>query len=129
MGIGSSSEGKATFSDDMLKIEVCGPKQDHLSVVDVPGIFRRQSEGVTTKADMETVRNMVKQHMENPRSVILAVIPANVDIATQEILEMAEAVDNDGRRTLGILTKPDLVDIGAEHNVVDLLEGRSHNSN
>ena len=67
--------------------------------------------------------------MENPRSIILAVIPANVDIATQEILDMAEEVDKKGQRTLGVLTKPDLVDKGAESNVIDLLQGRSHKLN
>lgn len=64
--------------------------------------------------------------MRNHRSVILAVIPANVDIATQEILEMAEELDVKGERTLGVLTKPDLVDKGAEPAVVDIIEGKSH---
>lgn len=64
--------------------------------------------------------------MRNPRSVILAVIPANVDIATQEILEMAEELDVKGERTLGVLTKPDLVDKGAEPAIIDIIEGRSH---
>ena len=64
--------------------------------------------------------------MRNPRSVILAIVPANVDIATQEILEMAEELDIEGARTLGVLTKPDLVDKGAEPAVIDIIEGRSH---
>ena len=64
--------------------------------------------------------------MRNPRSIILAVIPANVDIATQEILEMAEELDAQGERTLGVLTKPDLVDKGAEPAVIAIIEGRSH---
>lgn len=124
-GSGASDEGVDTFSDDVLKIEICGPKQQHLSVIDVPGIFRNTTEGVTTDADMDVVRNMVNHYMKNPRSVILAVIPANVDIATQEILKMAEKCDTKGQRTLGVLTKPDLVDRGAENRVVDLMEGRS----
>lgn len=64
--------------------------------------------------------------MENTRSVIIAVVPANVDIAIQDILEMAEEVDPDGQRKLGVLTKPDLVDKGTEPGVVDLVEGRRH---
>lgn len=64
--------------------------------------------------------------MRNPRSVILAVIPANVDIATQEILEMAGDLDGKGERTFGVLTKPDLVDKGAELAIIDIIEGRSH---
>ena len=112
-----------TFSDDVLKIEICGPKQQHLSIIDVPGIFRNTTEGVTTDEDIEVVRNMVINYMKNPRSVILAVIPANVDIATQEILKMAKKCDPEGERTLGVLTKPDLVDRGAELRVVDLVQG------
>ena len=118
--------GKGTFSEDVLKLEVCGPDQEHFSVVDVPGIFRKTTEGVTTNADKEMVRSMVQRYMENPRSVVLMVIPSNVDIATQEILTMAEEVDEDGHRSLGILTKPDLVDKGAETAVMELLDGKKH---
>ena len=121
---GVSYDGAETFSDDVLKIEICGPKQQHLSVIDVPGIFRNTTVGLTTDADMEIVRNMVNNYMKNPRSVILAVISANVDIATQEILKMAEKCDEEGQRTLGVLTKPDLVDKGAEKGVVSLMEGK-----
>ena len=65
-------------------------------------------------------------YMRNPRSVILAVIPDNLDIANQGILEMAEELDVKGERTLGVLTKPDLVDKGAEPAIIDIIEGRSH---
>jgi len=69
--------------------------------------------GVTTKDDIKLVHNMVLGYMKNPRSLLLAVVAANVDTATQEILEMADEVDKDKFRTMGILTKPDLVDEGA----------------
>ncbi len=120
------SGSKSTFSSDVLRLEIAGPKEDYLSVIDVPGIFKRTTSGVTTKSDMEMVERMVQGYMKNPRSVMLTVVPANVDIATQEILEKAEEVDPDGIRTLGVLTKPDLVDKGAEKNVIDLVEGRKH---
>ena len=130
MGIGRSQEGSVaqglTFSSDILRIEICGPTQEHLSVIDVPGIFKNVTPGVTTKEDMALVRSMVLGYMENPRSVMLTVIPANVDVATQEILQLAADVDPEGKRTLGVLTKPDLVDPGAEDRVIDLLQGRTH---
>ena len=85
---------------------------------------------------MTLVRKMVGKYLSNPRSIILlachkiqldrtplidirAVVPANVDIATQEIIQMAEDADSHGQRTLGVLTKPDLVDKGAENKVRD----------
>lgn len=115
-----------TFSGDVLSLEVYGPKEEHLSVIDVPGIFKKTTQGQTTQEDMQMVSNMVEDYVSNPRSVILAVIPANVDTATQSILDMAEKHDPKGLRTLGVLTKPDLVDAGAENRVMDLLEGKAH---
>ncbi len=130
MGLSKSNENDTTsgeaFSRDVLRLEICGPSQEHLSVIDVPGIFKNATPGVTTKEDIILVREMVLGYMENPRSVMLTVIPANVDVATQEILQLAADVDPEGTRTLGVLTKPDLVDEGAEYLVIDLLEGRNH---
>lgn len=114
---------QSTFSNDILKIELSGPSREHLSIIDVPGIFRTPTCGITTKEDIILVRNMVKMYIQNPRTIILAVIPAPVDIATQEILTMAEEADPLGQRTLGVLTKPDLVDGGSEEHVMDLVRG------
>ena len=59
------------------------------------------------------ISNTERTILTHPR----AVVPANVDIATQEIIQMAEDADPHGLRTLGVLTKPDLVDKGAEDKV------------
>ncbi|RJE20074.1 DYNc [Aspergillus sclerotialis] len=114
---------KKTFSKDVFRLEISGPDEDHLSVIDVPGIFKNTTPGLTSKEDIEIVRDMVLGYMQNPRSIMLTVIPANVDIATQEILEMARELDPEGNRTLGVLTKPDLVDKGAEVKVMELVDG------
>lgn len=94
-------------------------------MIDVPGIFKNTTPGRTTKADITMVRNMVLRYMQNPRSIMLTVVPANVDIATQEIIELALEVDPSGERTLRILTKPDLVDIGTENKVIDMIEDQN----
>lgn len=57
-----------------------------------------------------------------PSSVILAISPANVDLANSESLKLARAVDPQGRRTIGVLTKLDLMDAGT--NALDILTGR-----
>jgi hypothetical protein len=125
MGLSTSkTDGNPTFSNNVLRLEICGPEEDHLSVIDVPGIFRLTTPGVTTNEDKNMVREMVLEYMRNPRSIMLTVVPANVDIATQEIIDMAREVDPEGKRTLGVLTKPDLIDKGAESRVVDLVEDR-----
>ena len=78
---------------------------------------------------MTLVQRMVKSYIKDSRTIILAVIPAPVDIATQEILSMAEEADPLGQRTLGVLTKPDLVDRGGEEHVMDLVRGTKNKLN
>ncbi|KAF5963044.1 dynamin family [Fusarium coicis] len=117
--------GIKTFTEDVLKIERCGPDEDYLTVIDVPGIFRITTQGVTTDSDRQLVERMVKNYIRDSRTVILAVLPCNVDIATQEILAFAEEVDPTGERTLGILTKPDLLkERSAKAVVCDLVLGK-----
>ncbi|KFY39004.1 hypothetical protein V494_04137 [Pseudogymnoascus sp. VKM F-4513 (FW-928)] len=120
----SPSASKSTFSADVFKIELSGPDRENLSIIDIPGIFRTATDGITTKDDIDLVKNMVSGWIQDERTIILAVVSANVDIATQEILTMAEKADPKGLRTLGVLTKPDLVDDGAEHQVIDLVMGK-----
>lgn len=117
--------GNKTFSADVLKIEKCGPDEDYLTVIDVPGIFRITTAGATTEKDRDLVRNMVKNYIRDSRTIILAVLPCNVDVVTQEILALAEECDKIGDRTLGILTKPDLVrERSAQAVVCNLVEGK-----
>lgn len=123
MGLSSSeNDGKPTFSNNVLRLEISGPEEQHLSVIDVPGIFRSPTHGRTTKSDIDMVRKMVSHYMKNPRSIMLTVVPANVDIATQEIVELERGFDQGGERTLGILTKPDLVDKGAEKKIISFID-------
>ncbi|KAJ5108261.1 hypothetical protein N7456_004936 [Penicillium angulare] len=123
MGLSTSTgDGQPTFSADILRLEIHGPDENHISVIDVPGIFKTTTPGLTSKSDIKLARDMVLGYMRNPRSIMLAVVPANVDIATQEIVEMTRGLDPDGMRTLRILTKPDLVDKGAEEAIIQLVE-------
>ncbi|CAI6020287.1 unnamed protein product [Clonostachys chloroleuca] len=126
MGLRSDlSKGQGDiFSEDVLKVEIHGPEEDLLTIIDVPGIFRVAGDG-TTKNDMEMVNNLVRKYMRDERTIILAVLPSNVDIATQEILQLAEEFDKGGERTIGILTKPDLVtEKSAQNAVCDLVRGK-----
>lgn len=126
MGLSTSMEDNLpTFSHDILRLEIRGPHENHLSVIDVPGIFKTTTPGLTTKSDIDLVKDMVLSYMSNPRSIMLAVVPANVDIATQEIIEITRELDPDRIRTLGILTKPDLVDKGAEDKIIEFVEGKA----
>lgn len=67
-------------------------------------------------------RNLISEYIAKPNSIILAVSPANVDIVNSEALKLARHVDPLGRRTIGVLTKIDLMDHGT--NALDILSGR-----
>lgn len=123
--INASDKGQSMFSDDILKIEISGPGKDYLTVIDVPGIFRNVTEGSTTKEDMDLVKSMVTSYIENTRTIILAILPSNVDIATQEILSLASDYDKKGERTIGVLTKPDTVtEASMQTSVCNLVLGK-----
>ncbi|KAM0248561.1 hypothetical protein ACHAQJ_009410 [Trichoderma viride] len=128
MGIKMSEDdgdGGSAFSLDVLKVEISGPKADHITVIDVPGMFETVTPGVTTESDIGMIKNMVKRYIQQSRTIILAVVPCNGDIANQKILRLAAEADPQGKRTLGVLTKPDLAIENATKAVIcDLVKGK-----
>lgn len=105
--MGISTHGKA-FSNDLLRIEVSGPDRPHLTIVDLPGLIHSETKQQSA-ADVQLVQNVVQSYMKEPRSVILAVISAKNDYANQIVLRLARDADKSGDRTLGVITKPDML--------------------
>lgn len=63
--------------------------------------------------DIETqVKHLILKYIQNPNSIILAVSTANTDMSTSESLKLAKEVDPEGKRTLAVITKLDLMDAG-----------------
>ena len=106
------SESKA-FSSDTLRVELCGLNQPHLTMVDLPGLFRAGNRDQSVE-DAATVKNMVVGHMKRPRSIVLAVVSAKSDFALQDVTELSRELDPMGTRTLGLITKPDTLDVGSD---------------
>ncbi|KAL2821233.1 P-loop containing nucleoside triphosphate hydrolase protein [Aspergillus granulosus] len=112
MGIYGHIPGKA-FSDDSLRIEVSGPDRPHLTIVDLPGLIHSETKHQSA-ADVDLVRDIVKTYMEEPRSIILAVVSAKNDVPNQIVLKLAREADLSGARTLGVITKPDTLVPGSD---------------
>ncbi len=55
---------------------------------------------------------MASRYVSDPRTVILCVVPANADISTSDGLQMARELDPKGLRTIGVITKIDIMDKG-----------------
>lgn len=121
-GYGNNDQGPS-FVEDVLQIKVTGPSGLHLSIVDLPGLISTPSEE-QTEEDMDTVHRMVDSYLENPRTIVLAVVQASNDIANQGIIRKSKKFDRAGQRTVGIITKPDLINVGAEGRIAALAKNQ-----
>ena len=85
--MGINDDTKA-FSSDILRLELSGPEQPHLTLVDLPGLFQAGSRS-QSDADSDTVKSLVLRYMRSPRSTILAVVSAKNDFNNQSITRYA----------------------------------------
>ncbi|GFY57094.1 hypothetical protein TNIN_416611 [Trichonephila inaurata madagascariensis] len=104
-----------------INLKIYSPHVVNLTLVDLPGITKVPVGDQPEDIEVQ-IRQLILQHISNPNAIILAVSPANTDFATSESLKMAREVDPDGRRTLAVVTKLDLMDAGTD--AVDVLCGR-----
>lgn len=109
------------FSQDCIHVGVRSPDVPNLSLIDLPGIIRTTTTG-QDRSVIASVDNLLAKYMSQPETIILAIIPSNQDIATIDILERAHKYDPSGERTIGVLTKPDLIDRGAEEEIVQVIK-------
>jgi GTP-binding protein EngB required for normal cell division len=110
MGLGTDNE--RVFSRDVLRVELCGPTQSHLTIVDLPGFFEA-SNTEQSDEDSRMVKDLVLGYMNRPRSIILAVVSAKNEFVVQQVTKYTRKFDPEGMRTLGLITKPDKIDAGS----------------
>ncbi|CAL2258946.1 unnamed protein product [Prunus armeniaca] len=106
-----------------IHLSIYSPNVVNLTLIDLPGLTKVAVEG-QPESIVQDIENMVRSFIEKPNCIILAITPANQDIATSDAIRIARQVDPAGERTFGVLTKLDLMDKGT--NALDVLEGRSY---
>ncbi|CAG9863416.1 unnamed protein product [Phyllotreta striolata] len=104
-----------------INLKIYSTKVVNLTLVDLPGITKVPVGDQPPDIEHQ-IRELVLKYTSNPNSIILAVVTANTDMATSESLAIAKDVDPDGRRTLAVVTKLDLMDAGTD--AIDILCGR-----
>ncbi|KAJ8374170.1 hypothetical protein SKAU_G00047500 [Synaphobranchus kaupii] len=109
------------ISDEPIHLKVFSPHVVNLTLVDLPGITKVPVGDQPKDIEIQ-IRELILKHISNPNCIILAVTAANTDMATSEALKIAREVDPDGRRTLAVVTKLDLMDAGTD--AMDVLMGR-----
>ncbi|NWX15494.1 MX protein, partial [Aegotheles bennettii] len=111
------------ISGELISLEICSPDVPDLTLIDLPGIAR-VAVGNQPKDIGEQIKRLLKKIICRQETLNLVVVPCNIDIATTEALKMAQEVDPSGERTLGILTKPDLVDKGTEETIINIVQNQ-----
>jgi hypothetical protein len=107
----NSARGPMSFSFDKLRIEASGPDFPLLTLIDLPGLILTPNDD-QTKQDVEDVEKIVRSYMTNEESLMLAIITAETELVNQRALELAAEYDPKGSRTIGVITKPDLLPVG-----------------
>lgn len=104
-----------------INLKIYSPNVLNLTMVDLPGLTKIPIGDQPTDIERQ-IKNLILEYIAKPNSIILAVSPANVDLVNSESLKLARQVDPQGKRTIGILSKVDLMDHGT--NALDILTGK-----
>jgi len=104
------------ISPEPIILKVSSPNVLNLTLVDLPGITRVPVGDQPLDIE-DQIRRMVLDNISNQNAIILAVTAANTDLANSDALQMAKIADPEGQRTIGVLTKLDLMDRGHVPNL------------
>lgn len=111
------------FSRNVVCVSIEDPDATDLSFYDLPGLI--QNEEAETVA---LVKTLAEHYTKKENTIILTTIPMSDDMENQQSMSLARAADPDGKRTIGVLTKPDTLGAGAinqRKKWVEIIEGRS----
>ncbi|XP_016351089.1 interferon-induced GTP-binding protein Mx2-like [Sinocyclocheilus anshuiensis] len=109
--------------DDLITLEIMSPDVCDLTLIDLPGIARVPVNGQPQDIGNQ-IKRLIRKYIEKQETINMVVCPCNTDIATTEALKIAQEVDPDGKRTIAILTKPDLIDRGTETRILDIVHNK-----
>ncbi|GMP83820.1 hypothetical protein CsSME_00037605 [Camellia sinensis var. sinensis] len=98
-------------SDKQIRLKISSPNVLNITLVDLPGITK-VPVGDQPRDIEARIRKMIMSYIKQEACIILAVSPANSDLATSDALQMAKEADPTGSRTIGVITKLDIMDRG-----------------
>ncbi|KAI5091047.1 dynamin-2 isoform X2 [Silurus meridionalis] len=104
-----------------INLRVYSPNVLNLTLIDLPGMTKVAVGDQPVDIEHQ-IRDMILQFITKDSCLILAVTPANTDLANSDALKIAKEVDPQGLRTIGVITKLDLMDEGTDAR--DILENK-----
>lgn len=108
------------ISEEPISLTIYSPHVVDLTMVDLPGITKVPIKGQPADIE-EQIKKITYRYISQPNALILALTAANTDLANSDALKMAREMDPHGERTIGVVTKIDLMDQGTD--ALDLLQG------
>ncbi|CAL1262969.1 unnamed protein product [Larinioides sclopetarius] len=109
------------ISNAPINLRVYSPNVLNLTLIDLPGMTRVPVGDQPVDIEQQ-IRDMLLTYIKRETCLILAVTAANQDLATSDALKLAKEVDPEGLRTIGVITKLDLMDDGTDAR--DILENK-----
>ncbi|XP_069380847.1 dynamin-2 isoform X3 [Paralichthys olivaceus] len=104
-----------------INLRVYSPNVLNLTLIDLPGMTKVAVGDQPVDIEHQ-IRDMLMQFITKESCLILAVTPANTDLANSDALKISKEVDPQGLRTIGVITKLDLMDEGTDAK--DILENK-----
>ncbi|CBI21170.3 unnamed protein product, partial [Vitis vinifera] len=98
-------------SEKQIRLMISSPNVLNMTLIDLPGITKVPVGDQPTDIEAR-VKKMIMSHIKQENCIILAVTPANSDLANSDALQMARDADPAGTRTIGVITKLDIMDRG-----------------
>lgn len=108
-------------TDDPIQLRIYSPNVPDLSLIDLPGYIQVVGRDQPPQLK-ERIAELCEKYIQPP-NIILAISAADVDLANSTALRASRKVDPRGERTIGVITKMDLVDPGRG---LDLLTDRKY---
>ncbi|XP_022727157.1 dynamin-related protein 3A-like isoform X2 [Durio zibethinus] len=105
--------GNKGVSDKQIRLKIFSPNVLDITLVDLPGITKVPVGDQPSDIEAQ-IRTMIMSYIKQPSCLILAVTPANSDLANSDALQIAGNADPDGYRTIGVITKLDIMDRGTD---------------
>ncbi|XP_077215138.1 dynamin-related protein 3B-like isoform X2 [Tasmannia lanceolata] len=105
--------GNKGVSDKQIRLKVFSPHVLNITLVDLPGITKVPVGDQPNDIEAQ-IRTMILSYIKHETCIILAVTPANSDLANSDALQMSRIADPDGSRTIGVITKLDIMDRGTD---------------
>ena len=110
------------ISEEEINLKIYSPFVPNLNLIDLPGLTMVACTDKGQPKDIKIkIRSLIEKYIKQPKNIMLCVMPAREDLEADVALDLCKDFDKEGLRTIGVLTKIDLMNQG--NNVVNYLEG------